>query len=216
MAATKDLFIDLGGAGASVDSQPRLVRGILDSSTYTLPMPYHGDRLNLAIRALARNPDSIQTAPYSYLDLSGCTLAFRIWDSTGTTILAAQTTWGIGANNNILTAQVDLFTSAMQAAIASLGPKDTLSTILEITLTFSDGVYTYRNNDFRIGKSLNTSGTGSTIPSGRVLTYDEAVGMFVQFFGNTSGRTITLASPDGTHTRVIGVANDGSAIDSTT
>lgn len=215
MAAVKDLFLDIGGAGSSVSGQPRLVRGILDSSTYTIPLPYHADKLNIAIRALVRNPDSTASAPYSYVDLSSCTVTFKIWDATGTTVLASQSTWTADGTTK-LKAQLDLYTTDMIAAMAAVGVKETLSTIMEIVLTFSDGIYTYRNNDFRIGRSLNTSGSGVAVTAERVMTWSEANAIFVKWIDNEPGKAITLKNSDSTYERIIGVRTDGSAQDDIT
>jgi hypothetical protein len=215
MAAVKDLFIDIGGAGSSVNGQPRLVRGILDSSTYTFPLPYHGDKLNIAIRALTRNPDATASAPYSYINVSSCTITFKIWNADGDTVLASQSSWTL-EGTTILKAQLDLYTTEMIAAMVDVGVKETLSTIIEIVLTFSDGIYTYRNNDFRIGRSLNTSGSGVATTTERVMTWAEANALFVKWIDNEPGKAITLENSDSTYERIIGVRTDGSAQDDVT
>jgi hypothetical protein len=202
MAAVKDIFVDL--------QNERFVVSSTNSASFSWPRIFHTDDLHLAARFLKANPTgNQQTRPYTLVDISGASLTAKLYNSLGTTILASQSTWTKDTSNNILSAQLNLNTAAMVAAV---GSSASITTQLELTLLLSDGQYTVRNDTLTIYRALNSAADPVPVPGQHHLTLEEAIGIFVQFI-SPAGATITLRSPDGSQERILGVDNDGNPTD---
>jgi hypothetical protein len=169
--------------------------------------PFHQDKLYFSVQPLEAFPLGGQTStPYAILDGAGFTLSVLVTKTDGTVLAGPATTWTPDEYAKV--GSIDLNTAAMVTAFTS-------SSVLElpayIYFQFDDGASrkTTLRADLTINRSYLTSGTPSELPLPSYLTREESIALFVRYFGNPNGSTITIPSPDGTKTTVIGTNDDG-------
>ncbi len=210
--AARELFVDLQNA--------RLVAGLRGGgvNAANLPKPFHTDVLGLRCRFLSQNPSSNEFSPldpYLLVDPTGAALTVRLFAAVnpyGVLASAAPEAWSLDpASGPALVGQLNLFTEAMQTAVAGLGPTDELATILELTVILAGGEqYTVRYSPFPVRKSLNVAGVPEALPLDQYFTRAEIEAQFVRFLGNPPGASITLRSANGLFDMILQANDDGS------
>lgn len=180
--SVRETFVDL------FSDPPSFVKGIRDTSQqYFLP-PYHNNKLGYIFHFLRPNANGGYSAPYTAVDLTGASLIYKIWDITGVTVLASQTSWTADSTVTKFSGTVDLFTANMVTAITGIAVTGYLTAILEIQLTLGDGtIYTYRDNGFRIGKALNLAGSPVASGSDTYNTTVQSAALYVPQDGPAGG-----------------------------
>lgn len=118
--------------------------------------------------------------------------------------------------------RISLYTSNFQTV---MNGKSSLQPVLQFAIADSANTVSVTGSNYIVeysgGIVVNQpvlAPGGSPAPSGplaQFYTKAELNALFVRFAGNANGSTISLPSPSGTHTRIIGIADDGSPIEDT-
>jgi len=199
-AVKRDFFADF--------TNGRLVASPRDSAELSsFPVFYHQDAPWLTIKALEIDPDINPTEGiYSTVDPTGISLSLKVFDSTGATVLASQTSWS--ASGNAFVAQLNLNTVPMAAAFSS-GSTTQISTIWEFEFQDADGKITIQRTGVAIKREYIVAGSPTALPLDEYPTKNEMLQLCVQWV-NAAGKGITFTSQDGTKQLTIGCNNDGS------
>lgn len=209
MASVIDLYVDLRNR--------KLVSGVRASAIsgggdWIFPKVWHNENLQMRWRFFAYNTSGDPKEPNTYMNLGGAALTVSIFTTDGAITLATTAAggWTASTDGNFLTGNLNLNTVNMAAQFAPTVP-GVLSIIasLEIQLVMADATYAFRTN-ITIDKSFIAGATPANITSAGYLTREEALALFVKYYGNPDGATVTLVSPDGLTQGIIGVNDDGS------
>ena len=167
----------------------------------------------LPIRWYPVRPTNSVTAPFfTLLPVAGLTLDICIGPRAGSeSLLARQNVWAENVGG-YLEATLNLNTAELNAAV---GTSDSFSTFFEINLTDAGDERPVYQDTINIVPVVKGPGTSSSLPTAAIeyLTATQIRAEFVRFFNNPVGSTIELTSPDGSHTRLIGCNDDGTAQD---
>lgn len=154
---------------------------------------------------------------YSVLDLDNLTIKMGIGAKAGSESLLAYTApedftkvYDSGsAGPGYFSGSLDLNTTEMNAAISTAA---SISSFFEIQIGDSADYRTAYSSAITINATVMTGGAAAATPTPveEYYTKAETSGLFVPRSGS---ETITLVSPDGTWHRILGVDNDGNAID---
>lgn len=150
---------------------------------------------------------------FEYVSLDGITLDIAIGPRAGAEdIKARQNAWTQSADGRYLEAVLNLNTTPLNNAIDT---SDTYTTFFEIEMSLAgDGRPVYQEQITIISRVIGPT-AGAALPAAAVefLTKAQQDARYVKYSGNRNGATIDLPSPDGTHHRLMGCNNDGSAQD---
>ena len=174
---------------------------------------YQGSKI--PIRWYPVRPTNSITAPFfTLLPVSGLSLDICLGPRAGSeSLLARQNVW-VENSGGYLEATLNLNTSELNTAISS---SDSYSTFFEINLTDAGDERPVYQDTVNIIPVVKGPGTSASLPTAAVeyLTAAQIRAEFVRFFNNPNGSTIELLSPDGSHSRLIGCNDDGTAQDET-
>ena len=148
---------------------------------------------------------------YVRIPVTGLTLDIAIGERAGAEVIKArQNVWTAHADG-YLYATLNLNTTDLNNAITG----DTFTTYLEIQMTESGNARPTFQEQITIQSVVIGPAGASALPAAasQFLTREQCLQMFVKWTENLAGNAIELASPDGTRFRLIGVNNDGSAMD---
>lgn len=169
--------------------------------------PGHQDKLRFSVQPMRVNPEESgsEGAAYELLDGAGYTVTILIVKaSDGSTLSGPMSSWSV--DGQAKAGYIDLNTAAINTALSSATE---LACIAEFKFdNGSDDITTIRI-PFTIQKSYITAGTPSELPLARYPTWEEALAVFVRFYGNPDGSTVTF--PNGSHAAVFGCNADGTA-----
>ena len=169
----------------------------------TFPSPYHEDNLRLVIHPLEVEPSNTPAqGPFSELDPTGWGLTVKIFNSTGATVLASQTSWTVVGNT--LVGSLNCNTVAMAAAI---GSSSSIAGIVEFEFTDTNGKITIQGN-ITILHEWIIAGSPAAIENETYLTESASIGKFVAKVGE-AGEVKYWTSPDGTKTVIQYLGDDG-------
>lgn len=171
---------------------------------------YHQNNLNLVVYPLEANPDArVGLDPFTQVSASGLSLSAYVYDSTGATVLASQSSFTADTAANTLAASLNLNTAAMIAYATSLTQNQI---IVEFRFTNSNGeitVATNRQSPYaNVLKQLNTSASTPVTPGETYPTTNEMNSRCL-LRDNGAGVGYTLMSPDGSRKVIIYLDNDG-------
>jgi len=226
MADAVEIYLDLstitGRAFKPIDDQPL--------SALTLGPFYQGSLIPLRVYPIIANQNQLVAPYFSKVSLTNLDFQLVLGPRAGSeNILAAQYTWtkqvtaDSEGKSGYFYASLDLNTTALNTAIGT--SESYTSAFLEFRISRSGANYTpvYQINPPILAVVKDpTSSSSIPTPTPSYLTRDECFNMFVMWNntlaagGANNGRNILLASPDGAHTREIGVGNDSSPIDNAT
>lgn len=151
---------------------------------------------------------------YVQVPITGLTLDIAIGARAGAeAILARQNVW-TAHSDGYLYATLNLNTTDLNTAIAS---SDAYSTYLEISMTENGNARPVYQESISITSVVIGPAGSSALPAAAVQFYtkEQTDRIFVKWLENIAGGVIELTSPDGTKFRLMGVNNDGSAMDET-
>lgn len=172
---------------------------------------YHQNNLNLVVYPLELNPDAslASSDPFTQVSASGLSLSAYVYDSTGATVLASQSSFAADTTANTLAASLNLNTAAMIAYATSLTQNQI---IVEFRFSNSNGeitVATNRQSPYaNVLKQLNTSASSPVTPGETYPTTNEMNSRCL-LRDNGAGVGYTLMSPDGSRKVLIYLDNDG-------
>lgn len=194
----------------------QLIQGAQNESPFSLPPFFLNDSGTLIQLNLRRAADTpTLDAPLAAASLSGATIKVAIGAApTGTqstpTPLAQVTLTEVTESQYEGT--LNLLTAEMIAAIDTASQRSDL--VFEIQITDASG-NRYRGVQVRnvtVNACVIEDGSSLPLPATEYLTKAECEALFVKYLGDL-GRQITLRSEDGGWGRVLGVDNDGNAVD---
>lgn len=191
-------------------SRGYFIKGRYDKSINNSPFDLFFSRntLNLEVYPLVLNPAAAYTEdPFSVVDVSGLSLVASIYDSTGATLLASQSTFSTDVNLGILTGTLNCDTVAMGTAVTT----DPTQVLIEFRFTGSAGWsknVRASGSTTVIRKQFNVTGTPAALAGAYYPTLDEVRAMFLERDG-TAGASYTLKSADGTKRVVVYLDNSG-------
>lgn len=191
-------------------SAKKLVKGLTDSSSFTLPPFYFGDMVSIEVYLVSPNPRGGQGAPLSRIDTAAYSLRVGI-GSKGSSPDAIQDTWAkyTGAEPR-WEGYLNVGTTNLETA---LGAADSINRFLEVEIFSAEGGYeTIAQQAVTVHAQVMPAGAATPIPADQYVTQAQMLQLFVQWI-NAPGRTITLTSANNLYTREIGVNDDGSAMD---
>lgn len=190
------LYVDL--------TNRQLVRGLRDTTPFTLPAFYQEDdvRMNLAIMKVI--PDAGPYDPYEKLAHSGLSVVCKV-ATTAPVILAAGTST-YNSSTNTLDLTLDLNTGAMVTAMSG---QTSITPFIEFELDDGDGNITAYQAQITVKKEYITGASASPDPLDTYLTANQSDGRFVRKVV-PAGEGITFTSPDGTKQFFLYIADDGS------
>lgn len=195
-----------------IDLQRKRFVADLRGAEWQFPSPYHSEVLGLRCRFLTLNADGdafFNLGNFSLQSVSGAALTVAILRASDNSVLASQTSWNYDAANNVITGLLNLYQSAM---ITAIGSSATLACrILVKLVTASDGTYIVTNN-LTVNLDPIASGVPAPSPAASYYTKEEMDARYLKKVSD-AGDVWTSKSPDGTHQRILGVRNDGSAQD---
>ncbi len=180
-----------------------------DGSPFTFANTRIWQAAQLRIRWYPIKPDG-QFA-YVLVPVAGLVLDIAVGPRAGAeNILARQNAWT--ATGDYLEAVLNLNTTNLNTAI---GTSDSYSTYIEISLTENGNERpAYQEAITILSRVIGPAGDAALpAAASQFLTREQSMAMFVRFVENIAGATIELTSLDGTHIRLIGCNNDGSAQD---
>lgn len=186
MAVTRDIYCDF--------TNGRLVQSNVSATPVLFPKVFHQDNLRLVIHPLEVDPSRAPNlGPFAQIDPTGMSLKVGIFDSTGDTTLALQSTWTV--DGNTLVGTLNCNTAEMTAEI---GSADSITGILEFEFTDSDGnKITIQQDTLTIEREYIVSATPDPIPNETFLPEAASLAMFLLKEG-TAGEGRIWVSPDGT------------------
>lgn len=191
----REIYVDL------TTDPARFVVGDLSGGQSVFPPPYHQDTLGINwrfVKILGNSNSFSPVTPYSLVDLTGAALTVKLWNITGATVLASQTSWTLDSTGKILAEKIALYTANMIDAMTTVAVTAYLTCILEVTLTLGDGqVYTFRDNGFRVGKSLNIPGSPVVTAADTYNTTVQSDARYVRRDGGNPGDGYYLISASG-------------------
>jgi hypothetical protein len=206
----------------------RLVTSLYDSSAFVMPTLFYGEILNVnyyPVTPIANSGTIVPGNNPAYRAFTGTANSFQVKcgigpvDGSYSPLFQSPgdlAQWAIDSTNTFFIGQISLYTSAMQTA---MNGKQSLNSNLQIELSDTGGSYIVEYSGPVVINQPVISPAGVPTPSGplaQFYTKAELDALFVKFRGNENGSTITLPSPSGTHSRIIGANDVGSALDSTT
>lgn len=203
MAAVIPVFADLSN---------RRLRGSAAGELFTLPTPFHEDKLYLSIQPMALNPGGDEANRFTVLDGNGYSISALVTTTAGATLAGPYTSFSVdtsgGTANPPLAGVVNLNTVEMAAAFTS-GSTTSVPAVLYIKLTGSGGDVTTIKQTLTIERSYITSGTPVSNPTVRYLTSEDEA-RFVKYYGNPNGSSINLPNLAGTNSTSLFTRSDGS------
>lgn len=224
MADAVEIYIDVS------TPQGRMVKSLDSQATLTIGPFYQGSVIPMRVWPVISTGATVSGPFFSKLPLTTLDFQLVLGPRAGSeSILAAQYTWtkqvavDSEGKSGYFYANFDLNTTALNTAIGSADTYD--SAYLEFRLSRAGANYTpifqFKPSILAVVKDP-ASASSTPTPTPSYLTRDECFNLFVMW-NNTSapggannGRNIILASPDGTHTRELGVGDDSSPIDNAT
>jgi hypothetical protein len=174
---------------------------------------YQGSKL--PIRYYPVQPTNSLTPPFfTLVPLAGLSLDICVGPRAGSESLLARNNAWTATSQGYFEGTLNLNTSELNTAI---GSADTYSTFIEINLTDSGEERVTYQETIGLIPVVKGPGTAASLPTAAVeyLTAAQQRVEFVRWFNNPAGNTIELLSPDGTRYRLLGVNNDGTALDET-
>lgn len=192
----------------------RMVVAKTDPTPFQIPQWYQYSQIG--IRYYPLRPVGVTLPPYfSNVLLASLTLQIAIGPRAGVeALLANQATWtkqysADGSGTGYMYGTLDLNTAQMNAAMGSF---DSIDSYLEVYLSDNGVPRPVFQSPIRIISTVITPGGGAALPTPAVTYYTKAEmdALFVKFFGNPNGSTVTLPSPDGASGVIIGCNNDKS------
>lgn len=134
--------------------------------------------------------------------------------AVGATAVASQTSFTKDATNTIFSGQLNYATSQLDALFS---PTTLAYITLNLQFRQSEGsnTRTILDEEIRVKNVTNPPATLTDLSGDLAATRNWVLGAFVKFM-NDAGATVTLKSPDGAHTRTLGVNNDGTGQDDLT
>lgn len=191
-----DLYIDT--------SARRFVTDLSGSKGFDLPRFTQGDVLTMRIRCLT--PTGTFPLIYAPIQTTGRTLQLAIGDRQGNH-LTEQYTWTPGGTtaDPYFAADVSLNTSAINTALTSV---DTVSSLLQINLVEGTARTVFLGSVTLEGSVIKN--TALTVPAGLTPASMEAV---LALLRDITCNSVTINSPDGTHSRRLWEDNDGTPHD---
>jgi hypothetical protein len=190
----------------------KLVVSPVKADGFPCPTVFQEDKINFEITFLEINPDGSYNAPFSILDPTGFSLTVKVGTITGSAILAATSAFTAGVSS--LTGVLDLNTAEMVSAINAAGTANKITPVIEFEL--NDGackITTYQQLITVNAELIKSGQPAGPLPITAYPTWDELTQRFVQFGLNPPGRNPIFVSPNGAHTREVGVDNSGDSID---
>ena len=221
MADSIDLYLDMstpqGGLFPSLNSLTPVVLGPF----------YQGQLLSLRVYPVKRISGAAIAPFLAKLPITTLDLQVVVGPAAGAeAIKAAQYTWTKQTVNDsdgasgYFYADLDLNTTDMNTAV---GSAESFPTKIEFLISRASGGFTAAHQaDIVVKSVVKTPGSAASIPTpaASYLTRDECYALFVMWDNRVraanAGRAPILVSPDGSHTREIGVDNDGSPTDNLT
>ena len=181
----------------------------LKGGVFVLPTLTDQDQISIRLQVLEIDPSGGSNAPYSIVDPSGVAATVAIGSTDFGTVYAQQTSFAV--DGQYLTGLLDLNTSEMATA---MGSATKISAILAVQTVDSAGRVSCQRG-ITIEKALIRSGTPTPTPGATYLTADQTAAIYAKKIGLPS-ESITLTSPDGTHTVILSCSDDGSFSTATT
>lgn len=192
----------------------RLVQSSTNAGAFALPDFVQGDTIAVYIYPLT--PSGVSTSPFTALDWTGYALTVSIQGGTGLptgtagdeSVIAQQATWvWNGASSRM---EGTLSTATTECA-TFLGASDAKGSVFEVEVVGTDGSRQTTQAKCNIKAEVKESGT-APVPTIDYLTAAECYAIFLRYI-NEPGRTVMFKSPNGSWGRVLGVDNDGNAVD---
>jgi hypothetical protein len=176
-------------------------------------MAFRGATEDLTI-SLCRLPSGQPAnAALEFINIASVSLEIYL-GAVGATAVASQTSFTKNATNTIFSGQLNYATAQLDALFSP-----TTLAYVELNLQFrqSEGGYTRTILDevIRVKNVTNAPATLTDLSGDLAATRNWVMAAFVKFM-NDAGATVTLKSPDGTHTRTLGVNDDGTGQDDIT
>lgn len=205
----------------------RLVKGLGDATPFTLGPFYQGQLLPLRVYPVVFNgklvpsPGELQ---FSKVSLTGLELQVAVGPRAGAeAIKAAQYTWSkqVGADSESKSgyfyANLDLNTTDLNTYI---GTSDSIFVYFEFILSRAGSTFAPVHQAYvQLLAVVKDPGSASSAPTpaASYLTAAQCYNLFVAWRNDlitaNKGRNIVLLSPDGTHTRELGVGDSAEPID---
>lgn len=143
--------------------------------------------LSIQVYPLVQNPSAIPTGdPFHQVDVSGLSLVFSIFNSSGSTLLATQSTFTTDATQQTLTGSVDCNTAEMASAVTT----DPTQVLIEARFTDSSGVsknIRAEGSSTVIRKQFNSTGSPTPVAGNTYLTDKETAALYLPKSGVASG-----------------------------
>jgi hypothetical protein len=196
---------------AFADLTNRRLRGSASGELFTLPTPFHQDKLYLSIQPMALNPGGDESERFTVLDGNGYSVSVLVTETDGDTLAGPYTSFAVDTSNGTanppVAGLVNLNTTEMATAFASASTTS-INAVLYIKLTGSGGDVTTIKQAITIERTYITSGTPSANPLTEYYTKAEIDAQCVKFTGNPDGATVTFTN--GVYSTIFGCNADGS------
>lgn len=200
------LFVDL--------QSRRLVSGAQNYQQINeliLASPTHKEKIRFRVWPLLLNSSFNIDAPFLNADVSSLAFTLRIFKSSDNTLLAEQTSWIPVAGTNSIAGQLNLDTVAMGTAFSGISdPFTPVAAYISMCFVFPDATYSVNFRTWNIYKDMCSVAAPTPIDGVTFLTMNEALALFVKYYGNPAGASVTLISADGLNTDTWSVPNGGS------
>lgn len=198
--ATIDLYIDT--------FNKKLVAGLLDSTTVSLPKFIQGDTPTLKIWLLTPIASAALSTPYAYVPVSGVTIQAAIGTRVGnsTTYYTQQMTWTASTDlsDPHFTASFPMNTAAINTLLGATGVST--AAFFEVKMITSAVPTTIYSEGVTVQAAVIKDG-GTTEPAlGTPLSAEAATAAFL---ARTIRGAVTLESEDGTKSVSMYVGTDG-------
>ncbi len=218
MADAIELFLDVS------TPQGAAVKSLSDKNAFTLGPFYQGSLLQLRITPVVPTGSTVTAPYYAKVPITNLDLQAYIGPAAGNeSILASQPTWtkqltaDTEGKSGYFYASLNLNTTELNTAIATSAFYDTY---FEVLLSRSGAAFSpvFQSLIRVMAVVKGPAGAASTpTPTVDYLTRDQAMNLFVLWRNDlvaaNAGRNIVLLSPDGAHTRELGVGNSAEPID---
>lgn len=191
--------------------EKRLQQSLTNGGEFIFPSFFKYESVPLRVYLLEPSVDGVAAADFNRVDISN--LALRVtFNNTldDATPLAEQQTWTLNASQNYWEGVVDLNTAAMNTYVAALA---SAMLYMQISVAESGGVWrTVYQRQVTIENSVAQPTTTSPDPQQTYRTAQESDGIYDTPVMR-QGLQKVMISPNGTFQRIIGVDNNGTAID---
>lgn len=184
----------------------RAVLGPKNQGPFPLPQLFQEDQIALRIQFLTMADNAPRNNPFEIIPVGGLAVKVKIGSITENKIYGSQSVWDFDAGQNVITGIVDLNTqNTIDAMNAATGAP--IAATFEIEL---NGITSFQSK-VTINPELIKNGSPDALPLDQYYTKAEMDALFVKFYGNPPGSSITLPNTANDNALILKADADKSA-----